>query len=397
MVDGIKYNSKKERNQVVFGVGHMHISPDMRKLVKNCASWIQFLENEERDVSKWMNANCCKWRFCPMCAMRKAYKDAMRISVVMTWIANRYGKDFIFLTLTVPNVKGDELIATISKMSEAWNKLLKRRHIAHISHGFLRKLEITYDHEPKITQAMWDGTGRHKGRSRAAYYKRRGLRVGDDNPNYDTYHPHFHAIIAVNKSYFKSRDYVSHEKWLKLWHESMKDESITQVDVRRVKQREDAAGIATGFDVYEFAKYASKDADYAINEEVFSVFYKALKGRQHQTHSGLFAEGNQRYKEGALDAYIAPDLTEYMYDAVYSWHNATKTYREKGIRKLDPFQDWELVSRGINIAGAKAVDIIDDVDGIFGEDESILGVEPIVSSDEPKIAPAPNMVQLTIN
>ena len=33
-------------------------------------------------------------------------------------------------------------------------------------------------------------------------------------------------------------------------------------------------------EVYELAKYSAKDTDYLINREVFTVFYKALKGKQ---------------------------------------------------------------------------------------------------------------------
>jgi plasmid rolling circle replication initiator protein Rep len=350
-----KYNNKKRRNQAVSELAVNHVSPRMGDLVKNCASWIQFLENKERDIKKWLYANSCDWRFCPMCTMRKSYRDALRISVVMDWISQVYAKDFIFLTLTVPNVKGDLLVDTISRMGKAWKRLLDRRHIESINHGFIRKLETTYDKEPFITQDMWDGTGRHNGRPRAAYFTRRGLLVDDENPNFDTYHPHFHAVLAVNKSYFKSRDYVSQEKWLKLWRESVRDETITQVDVRRIKRRADAASLAGGFDVNEFAKYAAKDEDYAVNEHVFSVFYKALKGRQHQTYNGLFAEGNRKYKAGELEHYIKPDLTEYMYETFFRWGNESTGYEEKKIRRLDPQADWDLVNRGINIASSGGV------------------------------------------
>lgn len=290
-----------------------------------------------------------------MCAMRRAYRDALKISTVMSWIVDEWKKDFIFLTLTVPNVTAAELPATISEMNKAWHKLVRRRAIAdHVDNGFIRKLEVTYDGEPVITRDMWEGAGKHNGKPRAAYYTRKGYNIGDANPNYNTYHPHFHAVIAVNKSYFKSRDYISHAKWLKMWQESMRNPLITQVDVRRIKRHEDAAEMAGGFDVREFAKYAAKDSDYLVDKQVFDTFYRALKGRQAQTFSGLFADGNRRYKAGELDGYMQPDVTEYMYEVFFRWHG--NEYGETKRRKLNPKQDWDLVKRGISIAERKSKD-----------------------------------------
>jgi len=338
-----KYNKKKQRNQLASIMAKKYASQRMEKLVMQCCNWIQFLENKDRDIHKWLNANSCGWRFCPMCAMRKAYKDALKISVVMEWIAKECNKEFIFLTLTVPNVYAVDLPATINDLGKGWIRLLDRASIRYrVCHGYIRKLEITYDKNITITPAMWDGTGEFKGRARAEYYQRHGLKIGDANPSYDTYHPHFHAVIAVNRSYFKSRDYISHEKWLNLWRESMRNPLITQVDIRRVKRS------GHGFDVMEFAKYNAKDSDYLVNADVFDVFYSALKGRQTQTFNGLFAEGNRKFKAGELDAYINPDLTEYMYEVFYRWRKSE--YTEADIRQLDPKKDWHLANRGVIIA-----------------------------------------------
>ena len=107
-----------------------------------------------------------------------------------------------------------------------------------------------------------------------SYYENRGLNVGDNNPNYDTYHPHFHVLITVNKSYFTdTKQYINRDRWLELWQQSSRNNLITQVDVRRVRSSRDNK-------VFEIAKYSAKDSDYLINQEVFEVFYKALKGKR---------------------------------------------------------------------------------------------------------------------
>ncbi|WP_349393575.1 protein rep, partial [Clostridium perfringens] len=78
--------------------------------------------------------------------------------------------------------------------------------------GYIRKLEVTYQKEKYITKELWT--------RKKDYYKKRGLSIGDLEPNYDTYNPHFHIVITVNKSYFTnktSKIYISRERWLELW------------------------------------------------------------------------------------------------------------------------------------------------------------------------------------
>lgn len=333
-----EYNKKKERNQVVAKFAEGYVSQNMAELVKNCANWIVFLEDESRDIRKWLRANSCKWRFCPMCAMRKSLRDALRIAVIMAWIEDEYKKAFIMGTFTVPNVTAEELRDKIAEMNKGWDRLKRRpAFVEHVGNDCMRKLEITRDGERNITPAMWNGTGKHKDKPREEYFTRQGLSIGDANPNYDTYHPHFHAVFAVKKHYFTSRDYVKQADWLTHWQGCMCDPSITQVDVRRVKEG----------DVREFTKYAAKDSDYTVDKRIFDTFYHALKGRQHQTFSGLFAEGNKKYKAGELDKYITPDKTEYMYEVFYNWLG--NKYNIKTLRRLNPQQDWDLLKRGITI------------------------------------------------
>ncbi len=93
------------------------------------------------------------------------------------------------------------------------------------------------------------------------------------NKERDDYHPHFHVLITVNKSYFTDKDYyISRDRWLELWQQVTKNSLITQVDVRKVRNTKDDK-------VYEIAKYSAKDSDYLINQDVIEVFYKALKGK----------------------------------------------------------------------------------------------------------------------
>jgi len=198
-------------------------------------------------------------------------------------------KNFIFLTLTASNVKGDKLGERITDFNKAFKELMRQKEVMSVVKGFVRKLEVTY------------------------------------NADRDDFHPHFHVLIAVDRSYFKNKDYINHEKWLQMWQEVMKDFSITQVDVRKFKGD-------TAKEVLEVATYAAKDSDLYHNEEVFDYYYKALKGRQILTYGGLFAEANKLYKAGTLDYLKDVDTTEYVYMLLYKW--GMGEYIEKERREL---------------------------------------------------------------
>jgi len=279
-----KHNTKKKGNQEVFALADKHLSPKTQRRFCECGDWIDFLADQEAGKMKVHQANFCKNRFCPMCAWRLTRKDAMKIAVLMDYIETEHQKDFIFVTLTAPNVKGESLKGEITRYNRAFKKLVERSEISKINQGYIRKLEVTY------------------------------------NAKRDDYHPHFHCIFAVNKSYFKDRTYLKQSRWLDLWRDVMGDDTITQVDVRKVKRGKDSS---------EIAKYAAKDSDYTHNQEVFDIFYAALKGRQILTFNGLFAEANKKYKAKELEKYKTVDETEYVWLILYNWGGAVYSERRR--------------------------------------------------------------------
>ncbi|HDG6919045.1 TPA: protein rep, partial [Staphylococcus aureus] len=123
----------------------------------------------------------------------------------------------------------------------------------------------------------------------------------------DDYNPHFHVLIAVNKSYFTDkRYYISQQEWLDLWRDVTGISEITQVQVQKIRQNNNK-------ELYEMAKYSGKDSDYLINQKVFDAFYKSLKGKQVLVYSGLFKEAKKKLKNGDLDYLKEIDPTEYIY------------------------------------------------------------------------------------
>jgi hypothetical protein len=89
-------------------------------------------------------------------------------------------------------------------MNKGWHKFIQRKEMSHF-HGWIRTTEVT---------------------------------KGKNGPLMA--HPHFHVLISAKPGYF-GVNYVKRDRWLLLWQESMRDFSITQVDVRTAKDLTKAA------------------------------------------------------------------------------------------------------------------------------------------------------------
>lgn len=272
-----KYIEKKKKNQVLVKMIQSFVSEASLELIQDCSTFLMMVADEKMEKKKQHKGNSCKNRFCPICAWKKARKDALSLAVQMEYIRQEEQKEFIFLTLTAPNVPGDELEPEIKNYNKSFKKLVERKEVKAVIKGYVRKLEVTY------------------------------------NPDRNDYHPHFHVLIAVNKSYFTDKDYyISRDRWLELWQQATGNPSITQVDVRKIKRDGNK-------EIAEVAKYSAKDSDYLINKVVFEIFYKALKGKQLIVYSGLFKDSMKLFKNGELVKYQEKDSTEYIYALLYNW------------------------------------------------------------------------------
>ncbi|EJA1908508.1 protein rep [Staphylococcus pseudintermedius] len=273
-----KYTNKKLRNQVFQKFIERHVKKEQFYLIEDCNTFLSFVADKALEKQKLYKANSCRNRFCPVCAWRKARKDALGLSLMMQYIKQEESKEFIFLTLTTPNVKAEALEDEIKHYNASFRRMSNRKIFKDVVKGYVRKLEITY------------------------------------NKKRDDYNPHFHVLIAVNKSYFTDkRYYINQKKWLELWRSATKDELITQVHVQKIKQNNNK-------ELYELAKYSSKDSDYLASQKVFDAFYKSLKGKQILVFSGLFKEARKLLKNGDLDYLKDVDLTQYIYQIFYRWN-----------------------------------------------------------------------------
>ena len=290
-----KCTSKKLKNPKFTSYIAPFISKTGKERCESCGDLTIFLADFEMKNKKLHKASFCGNRFCPMCSWRMSCKDSLKISILMEHLRKEENKEFIFLTLTAPNVKEDKLEEEIKHYNKSFKKLMGRKEVKSIVKGYIRKLQVTYNSDMS-------------------------------SKSYDTYHPHFHVVIAVNKTYFKKSDlYINQQRWLELWQEATGNSSITQVDVRKSKSNNLK-------EVYELAKYSAKDTDYLVSRPVFNVFYRALKGKQFIVFSGLFKDANTMYENGELDCYKVRDEIEYVYMMCYQWKK--REYENTSIREL---------------------------------------------------------------
>lgn len=259
--------------------------------VRFCGSTLSFLRNLETGEIKLDAADFCRERLCPMCQWRKSLKLFYQVSKVMDNIQVE-NKDLIplFLTLTLRNCNGEDLSFTLDTVFKGWTTFWKQRKLERINKGWFRALEITYSKKT------------------------------------DTFHPHIHAIVFVDKGYFKGKDYMETAEWVQMWRKALKVDYDPICDVRRVKNHKGKYKA-----VAEVAKYTLKDSDFIfedndLTDRLVEVISKSLKGRRLFAFGGLLKQvakemGIEELAEGSLvhvdDEKVREDVATVL--EVYRW------------------------------------------------------------------------------
>jgi plasmid rolling circle replication initiator protein Rep len=335
-----KYTPKKDLNRKATSYMEKHVPIKSIVRFETCSDYLLFLTNGEMSVKRLHKTNSCENRFCPICTWKTAKKDAIKLSVMLEAVKEIESKEFLFLTLTAPNCTGEELRSEIDRFNKAVKRLFERRNVQRVVKGYVRKIEVTTDQEQYITEKAY--------KRKKDYCDVRGLKVGDPNPTYNTYNPHIHAIVVVNKSYFNMpSEFISKEEWLKMWQECMNDKSITQVDVKKVR----ASGNSNA--VLEIAKYSAKGSDLYHSETVFDTFYTALKGRQLLVYSGMMKDYAKKYEQGDLDRFKQKDENVYTHLLRSLWKGSK--YDSK-LRELSPEEFEEFNKRAEFIEESDSVE-----------------------------------------
>lgn len=265
------------------------------------------------EMMKVKHAESCRVRLCPLCTWRRSIKIQTHTRKILESMQAEKEYEYILVTLTVPNVTGAELSNKISDMMKAWNRFAGYKVFDKAVKGWYRGLEVTHN----LQKYKFKYIKRNGKKQRVTLVDDNGRPI--PNPFYDTYHPHFHCIFAVDKNnYFNGRDYIKRDEWLAMWQKAMKDPTITQVDVRKVKPKKtDNTGacfadtIITA--VCEVAKYTVKSGDYVLpwdwdmSCKSVEVLDKALANRRLVAYGGVMKDWHKKLN---LDDEIDGDLIE---------------------------------------------------------------------------------------
>ena len=270
--------------------------------VERCATYLEFLKCtvDESHHSKLIEANFCRDRMCSQCQWRKSMRQfsvAVKVGHELRRREKEAGRpesQFIFLTLTIPNVSLEELSVAIDQLFTGWKLLRQRKEVRNITNGYYRDR----DDKRKVIPL--------------AYH--RALEI-TYNATTNTFHPHIHAAIVVPSDYFESmkrskfiqqRDehgelvryqsshkkkgitkgdvkfirnphyyYIPQKEWLEMWREAMRMPEITQVDVRKIRGKKGQDEITSGF--AEACKYSLKYWASTLSKEELKRIKKKAK------------------------------------------------------------------------------------------------------------------------
>lgn len=273
-----KFKPKHEKSIYLSDI-YLRLGKDKKSdRVCECGSYLEFAHEVDSygtidEKGKLHKAYFCRDRFCPMCSWRRSLKLFSQVAQCIPQLTKDY--KLLFLTLTVPNCKEEEFQQTIDRLMSAWSKITHLKKWKLSIKGFFRVLEVT----------------RHKKHDKL----------------YGTLHPHFHIILVVSKSYGKNKEsYITRDEFLEMWQQSYEDDSITQVDIRLLKQK-DSKEITESKDIIglkalesalaETCKYMMKDSDYLDEsltpeeqENLLSCLIGGLHHRRLAHFGGVFKD-----------------------------------------------------------------------------------------------------------
>ncbi|RFB28237.1 hypothetical protein DZB91_24265 [Brevibacillus sp. VP] len=243
----------------------------------DCAKVLLFKKFEQIEYRKLFKAFMCKILLCPFCMARKSILIGNNLYKVLQFGADEKKLEYIHLTLALKNCKINELQDTIELMLKSFKKFVNRdifkqkgKGAKGTIKGWFRNLEITFNQEDK------------------------------------TFHPHFHIILAVEKTYFFKETnpdgYLTQERALQMWKECLGVDYLPTVDLRKVYYLDENGNKIIKFDddgeglkkaVEEASKYITKALDLLsiedekLQKKVIRSMLQALSYRRLFAYGGI--------------------------------------------------------------------------------------------------------------
>lgn len=251
----------KRENSIMAMAYDVSNQPEKSARLRSCADALHF-EKTENGEMKLKLAAFCRVRLCPICQWRRSLKIFGQTTEIVRELNRQKGGNgyaYLMLTLTQKNIDALDIKNEISIIHEAWHRLLKRDEFKKAVIGSMRTTEITYNAED------------------------------------DSYHPHIHAILAVQPSYFKSRTYIAQKRWGELWQDCARLDYMPIVHIQKCFGNSAEA-------IAEVSKYAAKPSDF-INPsdiekmaDIISVLDSAVANRRFCAWGGEMAKIHKQLK-----------------------------------------------------------------------------------------------------
>lgn len=291
--------------------------------MNECANTLVFKKDNTR--LRLFQTWFCKVRLCPMCNWRRSLKIAFQNKKVIEKANEAEKLRWLFLTLTVRNVEAEDLKSTLEGMTKAFNRLFKYKQVQKSVKGYFRALEVTKNTNPS-------------------------------SDSFGTYHPHFHVLIAVKPSYFKSGYYIKQADWAQLWKKAAQLDYLPITHITTVKPKKqlvDIDGIAQEVHtsisdskaVFEVSKYPVKDVDIigigdAVTEEAVETVLTlddALAHKRLISYGGILKEIHKELNlDNAEDGDLIQvgeedpdDIANAAFEVMAYWHVGLKQYMIK--------------------------------------------------------------------
>lgn len=238
-------------------------------------------------IAKIVKADFCRERICSVCAWRRQAKFVAQTFPIISILEDE-GYRFIFVTLTVKNVKYGDLPGAVDSLLKGYELLRKRRKIKRAWRGIIRSVELSYNQEQK------------------------------------TFHPHIHLLVAVKENYFADPySYIEQRELSAMWGECIGADYMPICDIRRVDD--------SGAGAVETLKYSLKPSQ---AHEVFSAFFYIMKGRRLISFCGKFAKLRKDLKYSDFENILTDDVEHkkrvsynlYTFDATGGVYRFNRTY-----------------------------------------------------------------------
>jgi len=293
-----------KKNSTLLSESFRRIGKEKRaNRVSECGDFLQFVVCPNGHEKFLRKANFCGVRLCPMCGWRRSLKAYHQVNKVAHEANKKIKMRWLFLTLTCKNVEGYELPNQFDELSKSWKRLTELKAFKGSILGFFRATEVTRDKNFFITEERYKDAKK--------YYDGMFLKSGNENPNYNTYHPHFHVLLAVQPSYFSGKKYIKIADWVKMWRKSMRLDYDPIVHIEVVKSKRDKKmeekilnekGMTVeienlpGESIAEIAKYATKADDFILpnnkieTDEAVQILDASLRGRKLFAYGGVLKD-----------------------------------------------------------------------------------------------------------